>query len=233
MYHLFFWFFCQKSIVFGTSLAVHWLKQHLPMEGMRVWSLVGELRSHIPRGPKNQNIKQKQYCNKFDKVFKNGPQKNLKKIYSFPLCFPRSATLMFPCTNHWFILYTWHLSSLLYWDKGKNFSVTSVFSVFAMSDFGEHTGSVLTLDLCPTAAPPETFPPLHLCHPYQSLKSHLNPSSSVKSRQNPPSLNSCNTIRIHSISEGPPNVGLGDYPVHTSHSLAQQLFLAQGVSVFP
>ena len=30
--------------------------------------------------PKNQNIKQKQYCNKFNKNFKNGPhQKNLKK----------------------------------------------------------------------------------------------------------------------------------------------------------
>ena len=33
--------------------------------------------------PKNQNIKQKQYCNKFNKDFKNGPhQKNLKKKYS-------------------------------------------------------------------------------------------------------------------------------------------------------
>lgn len=31
----------------------------------------------------------------------------------------------------------------------------------------------------------------------------------------------------------PPNDGLGNYPVCTSHSLAQQLFLAQGVSVFP
>ena len=31
-------------------------------------------------GPKNQNTKQKQYCNKFNKDFKNGPhQKNLKK----------------------------------------------------------------------------------------------------------------------------------------------------------
>ena len=31
-------------------------------------------------GPKNQNIKQKQYCNKFNKNFKNGPhQQNLKK----------------------------------------------------------------------------------------------------------------------------------------------------------
>ena len=30
--------------------------------------------------PKNQNIKQKQYCNKFNKDFKNGlHQKNLKK----------------------------------------------------------------------------------------------------------------------------------------------------------
>ena len=34
----------------------------------------------IPRAlrPKNQSIKQKQYCNKFNKDFKNGPhQKNL------------------------------------------------------------------------------------------------------------------------------------------------------------
>ena len=34
--------------------------------------------------PKNQNIKQKQYCNKFNKDFKNGPhqkkKKTLKKI---------------------------------------------------------------------------------------------------------------------------------------------------------
>ena len=36
----------------------------------------------IPHGlqPKNQNIKQKQYCNKFNKDFENGPhQKTLKK----------------------------------------------------------------------------------------------------------------------------------------------------------
>ena len=32
--------------------------------------------SHVSR-PKNQNIKQKQYCNKFNKNFKNGP--HLKK----------------------------------------------------------------------------------------------------------------------------------------------------------
>ena len=34
-------------------------------------------------GPKNQNIKQKQYCNKFNKDFKNGPyQKKKKKTIS-------------------------------------------------------------------------------------------------------------------------------------------------------
>ena len=33
----------------------------------------------IPRawGPKNQNIKQKQYCNKFSKDFKNGPHQKI------------------------------------------------------------------------------------------------------------------------------------------------------------
>ena len=33
----------------------------------------GELRSPHASGPKNPNIKQKQYCNKFNKDFKNGP----------------------------------------------------------------------------------------------------------------------------------------------------------------
>ena len=37
---------------------------------MLVWSLVRELRPHMPPGPKNQNIKQKQYCNEFNKDFK-------------------------------------------------------------------------------------------------------------------------------------------------------------------
>ena len=36
--------------------------------------------------PKNQNIKQKQYCNRFNKDFKNGPhqKKNLKKKLQAP-----------------------------------------------------------------------------------------------------------------------------------------------------
>ena len=52
------------------------------MQGMWVQSLVGELKSHMPLlWSKNQNIKQKQYCNKFNKDFKKGPlqKETLKK----------------------------------------------------------------------------------------------------------------------------------------------------------
>ena len=37
----------------GPSLAVQWLRLHLRRQGVRVWSLVGGLRSHMPCGPKN------------------------------------------------------------------------------------------------------------------------------------------------------------------------------------
>ena len=47
------------------------------MQGMPVQSLVKELRSHMPRGQKNR--KQKQYSNKFNKDFKNGPYKKIFK----------------------------------------------------------------------------------------------------------------------------------------------------------
>ena len=40
------------------------------MQGVWVWSLFRGLRFHTPQRPKNQNIKQKQYCNKFNKDFK-------------------------------------------------------------------------------------------------------------------------------------------------------------------
>ena len=42
------------KITEGTSLAVHWLRLHLPMEGVQVRSLVRELRSHKPHGQKNK-----------------------------------------------------------------------------------------------------------------------------------------------------------------------------------
>ena len=36
-----------ENILRGTSLVVQWLRIHLPMQGTRVPSLVGELRSHV------------------------------------------------------------------------------------------------------------------------------------------------------------------------------------------
>ena len=39
-----------RLFVLGTSLVVQWLRLHLPMQGVWVWSLVGELRSHMPHG---------------------------------------------------------------------------------------------------------------------------------------------------------------------------------------
>ena len=43
--------------------------------------LIPGWRAKIPHalGPKNQNIKQKQYCNKFNKDFKNGPHQKRKE----------------------------------------------------------------------------------------------------------------------------------------------------------
>ena len=63
----------------GTSL-IQWLRLHLPMQGVQVLSLVRDLRSHMIGSPKNQNVKQKQYCNKFNKDFKNCPHQKKKKI---------------------------------------------------------------------------------------------------------------------------------------------------------
>ena len=47
----------------GTSRAVQWLTLHLLMQV-----------------PKTQNTKQRQYCNKFNKDFKNGPHQKIIKI---------------------------------------------------------------------------------------------------------------------------------------------------------
>ena len=52
--------------IMGTSLAVQWLRLHLPVQEVWVWFLVGELDSHSSR-LKNQTIKQKQYYNIFNK----------------------------------------------------------------------------------------------------------------------------------------------------------------------
>ena len=44
----------RKTYCLGTSLAVQWLRLHLPMQGVQVGSLVGELRSHMPWGQKTK-----------------------------------------------------------------------------------------------------------------------------------------------------------------------------------
>ena len=62
-----------------TSLVVQWLKLGLPMQGVWVRSLVRELRSTCLVAKRPQQ-KTKEYCNKFNKAFKNGPPKiKLKK----------------------------------------------------------------------------------------------------------------------------------------------------------
>ena len=64
----------------GTFLVVQWLGFHLPVLGVQVQALgcfpSWEAKIPHPSWPKNQNMKQKQYCNKFNKDFKNGPHPN-------------------------------------------------------------------------------------------------------------------------------------------------------------
>ena len=49
--------------------------------GVQVQFLVGELEFHVPLGQKTKTQKQKKYCNKLNKDFKNGlhPKKKKKK----------------------------------------------------------------------------------------------------------------------------------------------------------
>ena len=65
---------------------VQWLGVHLPIQGVGVLSLVGELRFHLPHDQKNQNVGQKQYCNKISKDFKDVPREKM-----FLLLFSRSV----------------------------------------------------------------------------------------------------------------------------------------------
>ena len=57
---------------------VQWLRLHLPMQGVWVQSLVGELRPYMP---KNQDIKQRQCSNEYNKDFKNSICKKKKKFW--------------------------------------------------------------------------------------------------------------------------------------------------------
>ena len=72
---------CLKPSTSRNFLSGQWLYLHLSMQGVWVWSLVGELRSHMPHGWKDQKHKQKQYCNRFNKHFKN---ESHQKIFMKP-----------------------------------------------------------------------------------------------------------------------------------------------------
>ena len=43
-----------KRINWETSLGLQWLRLHLLMQGVWVWTMVGELRSHRPHGQKTK-----------------------------------------------------------------------------------------------------------------------------------------------------------------------------------
>ena len=50
-----------------------WLYLHFPVQGAKVCFPIREVKSHMAWRPERQNLKQKQYYNKFNKDFKNGP----------------------------------------------------------------------------------------------------------------------------------------------------------------
>ena len=80
-------YLCISNIWLGTSLVVQWLRLHLPVQG--VWVPWGARIPHASQ-PKNQNIKQKQYCNKFNKdlkkkqylAYKNNNSQHFRSFYS-------------------------------------------------------------------------------------------------------------------------------------------------------
>ena len=77
------WEFQPPKGALGTSLEVQWLRLHVSMSSTSGWEakIPHDLRwiPHAWRQKKKTN--QKQYCNKFNTGFKNGPhkKKNLKK----------------------------------------------------------------------------------------------------------------------------------------------------------
>ena len=57
------------QLMFRDFLAGQWLRLWLPLQGVWVSPLAWEVRSHMPHSQKkkkeHQNVKQKQYCNKY------------------------------------------------------------------------------------------------------------------------------------------------------------------------
>ena len=100
----------------GTFLGVQWLKLHLPNAG-GAGSIPdqGVMITHVS-GPKNQNIKQKQYCNKFNKDFKNyscQKKKSLKnKTHYLQIKKPHNYLQTLPPTLDFCFCICWVLGQL-------------------------------------------------------------------------------------------------------------------------
>ena len=61
---------------------VQWLRPHLPMQGMKVQSLVGELRSHMPHGQKTKTQNSSNIVKNSIMIFKMDiKRKNLKSTF--------------------------------------------------------------------------------------------------------------------------------------------------------
>ena len=73
-----------KLISPGTSLVVQWLRLHLPVQGVWVWSLIRELSSHLPRGQKTKTWNRGYIVTNSIKTLKmvHIKKKSLKKLIS-------------------------------------------------------------------------------------------------------------------------------------------------------
>ena len=62
-----------------------WLKLYFPLKGLQVLGLGAK----IPHAawPKKQNLKQKEYSNKFNKDFKNGLYLKILNLHYYIVCF--------------------------------------------------------------------------------------------------------------------------------------------------
>ena len=80
-------------------MAVQWLRVCLPMQGVQVRSLVGELRHHIPQGQKKKTFKKKKnrnsIVNKFKKDLKNAPHQKIFKNKQTPIGTEHSIDVTF------------------------------------------------------------------------------------------------------------------------------------------
>ena len=84
-YHIWYLFhFTLRSLVLrnnspATSLVIQWLRLCLPKQGVGLWSLVRELRTHMPLSKKQNINNRSNIVIKYNKSFKKGPLPKKKK----------------------------------------------------------------------------------------------------------------------------------------------------------